>query len=124
VKEWHRELANLHVYSQGMTNVEIAQKLGKARNSVQHALKRDDVQELIDQLRAEKEQFIAQSGTELVTEMVSLSWQTLREVMNNPDASDGARVSAATAILKGTGQLVEKQQMEHKGVFGVIVVDD
>lgn len=120
MKSWHRELAHLHAYT-ALTVQELADKLGKARNTVYRALRMPEVAELTAQLREQKEQEIAHDGTERVNRLIDKAWSALEEVL---DAEGGAqqKVTAALGVLKGTGQLVERTEQDVRQLVGVIPV--
>lgn len=128
MKDWHRKAAELYV--DGVSSAEIAEAFSKHRDTVVRALQNAEVRAYVDELRSvQRQKAMENVGKHLEdfaerrSQAVSLSWDTLIEVLQSEDAPYSAKVSAATAILKGSGELVERQQMEHKGVFGVIVVD-
>jgi hypothetical protein len=55
--------------------------------------------------------------------MVEKAWAAMEAVLDDEDAPASAKVQAASTVLKGMGELVERQEHDHRGVFGVIVVD-
>lgn len=122
MKAWYQNLAHLKAHT-ALSNTEIADQLQVSRNTVQRALRKETVQALIAQIRQQKDTEIAQVDTERIKTLVKKSYDAIEDVLDDPNAAASAKVQAATLILKGSGEMVERQQHEHKGVFGVIVVD-
>lgn len=120
MKDWYRELAHLRAFST-LTVTEIAQQLGKARNTVSRALHTPDVQALVAQLQEQKEQEIAHEGTEVVTRCIEKSWKALEDVLDMTEQTPH-KVTAALGVLKGTGQLIERTEQDVRKIVGVITI--
>lgn len=132
IKEWHAQAAELAVLDALGTN-EISARLGVHRDTVRRALKTPKMQKYMDELRETRKAAAiedalehAEAAAKRRRELIELSWQTIKDVLTDKDAPHAARIQAAVTVLKGTGELVDRQEIEHDIAegkrFGVIVI--
>ena len=123
MKDWYRDLAEIKAMTT-LSVTKIAHELHKSRETVSRTLKKSEVQDLIRDIYERKSHALEGNITERADRIASKAWDRLESIIDDDDAPDAAQVSAAVAILKGTGQLVERtqEQQNHLHLHGVVAV--
>lgn len=126
-KSWYEQLCHMVVFGTD-SKAQIARELGKSRNTVYRALNENGaVKERIRELAEQKQLALTRFGAEQVQKVIKDSWETMADIVAPRETDElnypvDQRRQAATTILKGTGQLVEKREEEIKGIHGVIIL--